>query len=148
MVEILEIDFLKKDDDGGAAVDPNIGKGGKKIVDIEKTELEKTKRKARRIIRKRFVTKEKYESQQDRMKKASINLNQNRRRTVTLSQDMIDELRVEFQQQEAQTTVQGEAAKRNVKEEINKQLTIEDAQKQAEEIRKQKQKNKIVHPTR
>ena len=132
----------KKDDDGGAAVDPNIGKGGKKIVDIEKTELEKTKRKARRIIRKRFVTKEKYESQQDRMKKASINLNQNRRRTVTLSQDMIDELRVEFQQQEAQTTVQGEAAKRNVKEEINKQLTIEDAQKQAEEIRKQKQKNK------
>ena len=132
----------KKDDDGGAAVDPNIGKGGKKQVDIEKTELEKTKRKARRIIRKRFVTKEKYESQQDRMKKASINLNQNRRRTVTLSQDMIDELRVEFQQQEAQTTVQGEAARRNVKEEINKQLTIEDAQKQAEEIRKQKQKNK------
>ena len=132
----------KKDDDGGAAVDPNIGKGGKKQVDIEKTELEKTKRKARRIIRKRFVTREKYESQQDRMKKASINLNQNRRRTVTLSQDMIDELRVEFQQQEAQTTVQGEAARRNVKEEINKQLTIEDAQKQAEEIRKQKQKNK------
>ena len=132
----------KKDDDGGAAVDPNIGKGGKKIVDIEKTELEKTKRKARRIIRKRFVTREKYESQQDRMKKASINLNKNRRRNITLSQDLIDELRVEFQQQEAQTTVQGEAAKRNVKEEINKQLTIEDARKQAEEIRKQKQKNK------
>ena len=133
----------KKDDDGGAvAVDPNIGKGGKKIVDIEKTELEKTKRKARRIIRKRFVTKEKYESQKDRMKKASINLNKNRRRNITLSQDMIDELRVEFQQQEAQTTVQGEAARRNVKEEINKQLTIEDARKQAEEIRKQKQKNK------
>ena len=132
----------KKDDDGGAAVDPNIGKGGKKQVDIEKTELEKTKRKAKRIIRKRFVTKEKYESQQDRMKKASINLNKNRRRNITLSQDLIDELRVEFQQQEAQTTVQGEAAKRNVKEEINKQLTIEDARKQAEEIRKQKQKNK------
>ena len=134
----------KKDDDGRGSMgaEVNIGKGGKKTVDIEKTELDKTKRRARRIIRKRFVTREKYESQQDRMKKASINLNKNRRRTVTLSQDMIDELRVEFQQQEAQTTVQGEAAKRNVKEEINKQLTIEDAQKQAEEIRKQKQKNK------
>jgi len=131
----------KKDDDGGAAVDPNIGKGGKKIVDIEKTELEKTKRKARRIIRKRFVTKEKYESQQDRMKKASINLNKNRRRNITLSQDLIDELKVEYQQKEAQTTVQGEAAKRDVIKQ-EKQLTLDDARKQAEEIRKQKQKNK------
>ena len=75
---LFSVSGPKKDDDGGAAVDPNIGKGGKKQVDIEKTELEKTKRKARRIIRKRFVTREKYESQQDRMKKASINLNKNR----------------------------------------------------------------------
>ena len=133
----------KKDDDGGAAVvDPNIGKGGKKIVDIEKTELEKTKRKARRIIRKRFVTKEKYESQKDRMKKASINLNKNRRRNITLSQDLIDELKVEYQQKEAQTTVQGEAAKRDVIKQ-EKQLTLEDAQKQA-----QKRKQKIFARTR
>ena len=132
----------KKDDGGGAAIDPNIGKGGKKIVDIEKTELEKTKRKARRIIRKRFVTKEKYESQKDRMKKASINLNQNRRRNATLSQDLIDELKVEYQQKEAQTTVQGEAAKRDVIKQ-EKQLTLEDAQKQA-----QKRKQKIFARTR
>ena len=135
--------FPKKKDDGGGSMgaEVNIGKGGKKIVDIEKTKLDKKKRQARRIIRKRYVTREKYESKQDRMKKSFINLNKNRRSKVrsiplTLSQDMIDELRVEFQQQEAQTTVQGEAAKRNVKKEVNKQLTIEDAQRQVQEARK------------
>ena len=54
----------KKDDDGRGSMgaEVNIGKGGKKTVDIEKTELDKTKRRARRIIRKRYVTREKYES--------------------------------------------------------------------------------------
>ena len=71
------------------------------------------------------------------MKKASINLNKNRRRNITLSQDLIDELKVEYQQKEAQTTVQGEAAKRDVIKQ-EKQLTLDDARKQAEEIKQKK----------
>ncbi len=122
----------KKNDDGGRGSDVNIGKAGKKTVNLGRSDLDQTKRNVKRIIRKKFVTKE--ETLENRMNKA-FNKNKNRRSNVTLSQDMIDELKVEFQQQEAQSTVQGEAARRNVKEEINKQLTIDDARKQAQEKR-------------
>ena len=154
----------KKDDDGrgSTGAEVNIGKGGKKTVDIEKTELDKTKRRARRIIRKRFVTREKYESQQDRMKKSFINLNQNRRRTVTSSQEIefdtfrykkpdndffkfINMAREDYDKlngKEKQELKEIYDATRKENKQENKQLTIEDAQRQAEEIRKQKQKNK------